>query len=158
MRILYTVCIIVSFFAPSVFLSAQTAEDNHKKEKLHILNLEQQWLAAEMRFDTFFISSILDSGYMGISEYGVFNRQEEIGNIYFAMQERQKNNIQIDTFEIMDEKVNLHADAAVVTFVLQTFRNENGIPIQRRTRYYDVWVKKHGRWLAVSSQGSVSKE
>ncbi len=139
-------------------LPAQTSGQDYTNEKISLLLLEQQWLAAELKMDTVFIASILDSSFMGISEYGIHSRQQEITDIFNTMQQRQKNNISIDTFEIEQGNVNLYTDAAVVTFVLRTYRNENGAPVQRRTRFYDVWIRKENRWMVVSSQGSIVKE
>ena len=119
------------------------------------MSLEHQWLSAELKLDTLLISTLLDSAFIGISEYGVHSRQEELADMFNTMEQRKKNNIYIDTFDIQDGMVNIYQNTAVVTFVLHTFRNENGLPVQRRTRFYDVWIKKEGRWVAVSSQGSI---
>ena len=159
MKTFYTISVISSLLFSQQLLTAQSpGEQQHKNEKHNILSLEHQWLAAEIKLDTLFISNILDSAYMGISEYGIHNRHEEMADMISSMEQRRKNNIYIDTFEIEDEIVNLYSNAAVVTFVLNSYRKENGIPIQRRTRFYDVWIKKEGRWLAVSSQGSIIRE
>ena len=151
--------VAVFFFSYQQISIAQNGEEQqHKNEKHHLLSIEYDWLAAEIRLDTLFIANLLDSSFMGISEYGVHTKEEELADMYNSMQQRKRKNIRIDTFEIYDGMVNIYANTAVVTFIMNTFRNENGIPIQRRTRFYDVWVKKEGRWLAVSSQGSSVKE
>jgi len=35
--------------------------------------------------------------------------------------------------------VNLYKDAAVVSFVVHTYKKDKGKPIEKRTRFYDVW-------------------
>ncbi|MFT3679075.1 MAG: nuclear transport factor 2 family protein [Ferruginibacter sp.] len=171
----FFICLIFFFLLSSSAITAQSQlvaqveqvetapplvseEEHSNKEKNHILSLEQQWLEAEMKSDTMFIGNLLDSAYMGISEYGIYTRQEEIANLLASMEDRKKNNIRIDTFEIQDCIVNLYNNTAVVTFIMLSLRNENGIMVERKSRYYDVWMKKHGKWRAVSSQGSVVKE
>lgn len=158
MKTLYTILLLVAFLVQKTSSPAQGNGEYHSNQKLHLLSLEHQWLAAEIRLDTIFIANILDSNFMGISEYGVHSREEELADMFNTMEQRRQNNIHIDTFEILDGRVNLYSNTAVVTFVLHTFRNENGILTQRKTRFYDVWIKKEEKWLAVSSQGSTIKE
>lgn len=154
MKTIYTVLLLAAFLLQKMALFAQDNIAYHNNQKLHLLSLEEQWLAAELRLDTLFIASILDSDFIGISEYGVHNKEEELIDMYNTIEQRRQNNIHIDTFKIVDGRVNFYPNTAVVTFVLHTFRNENGILTQRKTRFYDVWIKKEEKWLAVSSQGS----
>ncbi len=157
MKTIYTIFLLLPLFF-NFCANAQMNLEIINKEKHQILSLEHDWLSAELRLDTAFIASLLDPGFIGISEYGVHTRQEELEDMYNAMTQRRKNNIRIDTFEMYNGVVNLYANTAVVTFIMITNRNENGVATQRRTRFYDVWVKKDDRWFAVSSQGVTVKE
>lgn len=158
MKTFYKICLLLFCIVSCRISAAQQNTEDSNTAIDHLIFLEHQWLAAELKLDTALIAALLDSSFMGISEFGVHSREEELKDMLNTMQQRRDNNVRIDTFEIKECKVNLYSNTAVVTFVLHTFRNENGIPTQRKTRFYDVWVKKDGRWLAVSSQGSIVQE
>ena len=49
--------------------------------------------------------------------------------------------------------VNLYGNTAIVTFVMHTCRKGNGISVQHRGRFYNVWINRKGKWLTVASQG-----
>src|SRR4051794_21416733 len=116
MKILYI--ILLGFFHfPFIFLfaqnnglvTAQTSDELYRKEKMereleriqrekdHVLSLEGQWLLAELKMDTIFIASLIDSSYMGISESGIYSKQDELASIITTREDRRKNNITIDT-------------------------------------------------------------
>jgi hypothetical protein len=123
-------------------------------EKSELLNLEYEWLEKEFELDTAFISSIMDSTFIGISDNGVKNKQEDLISMYNNIDQRIKNGIVIDSFRLEDEVVNIYSNSAVVTFVVHTYRHNNDTLIDRRTRFYDVWVKRGDKWKAVASQGT----
>jgi hypothetical protein len=128
----------------------QRADD----EKSELLHLEYDWLEKEFELDTAFLSSIIDSTFIGISDSGVKNKQEELTSIYNNIDQRIKKGIVIDSFRLEDEVVNIYSNSAVVTFIVHTYRHNNDTLIERRTRFYDVWVKRRDKWRAVASQGT----
>jgi hypothetical protein len=127
-----------------------TAPDEKKK----LLNLEYEWLRKEFELDTAFLSSIMDSTFIGISDSGVKNKQEDLISMYTNIDQRIKNGIVIDSFRLEDKVVNIYSNSAVVTFIVHTYRHQNDTLIERKTRFYDVWVKRGDKWSAVASQGT----
>jgi hypothetical protein len=121
-------------------------------EKSELLNLEYQWLTKEFALDTAFLSSIMDSTFIGISDNGIKNKHEDLISMYNNIDQRIKNGIVIDSFRLEDEVVNIYSNSAVVTFVVHTFRHNVDTLIERKTRFYDVWVKRRDKWKAVASQ------
>jgi hypothetical protein len=123
-------------------------------EKRELLNLEYEWLDKEFVLDTAFLSSIMDSTFIGISDDGVKNKQEDLISMYNSIDQRIKKGIVIDSFRLEDEVVNIYSNSAVVTFIVHTYRHNNDTLIERKTRFYDVWVKRGDKWRAVASQGT----
>ena len=107
--------------------------------------------------DTAYLSTIIDSTFIGISDNGIKNKQESLLGMYNNIDERVKNGIVVDSFRLEEKVVNLYSNTAVVTFVVHSFRNSDDTLIERRTRFYDVWVKRNDAWKAVSSQGTPIK-
>lgn len=127
-------------------------------EKRELLNLEYEWLNKEFALDTAFLSSIMDSTFIGVSDNGIKNKQEDLISMYNNIDQRIKNGIVIDSFRLEDEVVNIYSNSAVVTFIVHTYRHNNDTLIERKTRFYDVWIKRGDKWRAVSSQGTPIQE
>jgi len=75
--------------------------------------------------------------------------------MYDNIDAMRKDSVFLDSLKLEDTMVNLYKDAAVVSFVVHTYKKDKGKPIEKRTRFYDVWVIRNGEWKAVSSQGTV---
>ncbi|MEO6611444.1 MAG: GNAT family N-acetyltransferase [Chitinophagaceae bacterium] len=123
-------------------------------EKSELLSLEYKWLEAEFSLDTAYLSSIIDSSFIAVSEGKIHNKQEDILDMYTNISQRIKDSIFIDSFKLENTLVNLYGNTAVVTFVVHTNGSNKTMPTERWTRFYDVWVKRDGKWKAVASQGS----
>jgi hypothetical protein len=123
-------------------------------DKQSLLNLEREWLEREFRLDTAFLSGIMDSTFISISDEGVKTKQQDLVSMYNIISERLTKGIVIDSFKLENEVVNLYSNSAVVTFIVHTYRHEQDSVIERRTRFYDVWVKRADQWKAVASQGT----
>ncbi len=137
------------FFVHVFFIAAQ---DKNDKEQL--LALEYKWLKAEFSLDTAYLSTLMDDSFMSISASGISNKHEELLDYYNTISQRLKDSIFIDSFRLENAIVNLYGNTAVVTFVVHTFRKDKGVPVQRKTRFYDVWIKRNGKWKAIASQGT----
>ena len=123
-------------------------------DKSQLLSLEQKWLTAEFALDTTYLSSIIDSSFIDISEDGLHNKSQALLSMYQNITQRIKDSIFIDSFFIEDPVVNVYQTSAVVTFVVHTFRSDKGVKSEHKTRFYDVWTKQNNTWKAVSSQGT----
>lgn len=132
----------------------QLTKEYENSDKKQLLQLEYNWLKAEFSLDTAYLSTIMDDGFISITANGTANKQEELKDMYQSISQRLKDSIFIDSFRLENSIVKLYGTTAVVTFVVHTFRKDKGIPMQRKTRFYDVWVKRNGKWKAVSSQGT----
>jgi len=60
-----------------------------------------------------------------------------------------------DSLELSDLNVRLEGNIAVVTGVNHVRgRDDKGQPLDRRSRFTDVFVKRDGRWQVLATQGT----
>ncbi len=131
--------------------------DKVSSDKEHLLVLETKWLQAEFALDTAYISPLIDESCLGISEEGVHNKREYLSSMFTNISQRIKDSIFVDSFKLENEIVNLYNNTAVITFVVHTYKKIKGVPNEKRTRFYDVWIKDKD-WKIVASQGTPVKE
>jgi hypothetical protein len=142
--------VILIFFSLQALSQRQMLE----KGKAELIKLEYNWLKAEFALDTSYISNLMDELFMGISVDAIHNKQEALVDMYTSIAQRNKDSIFIDSFKLEDIYINIYENTAVVRFVVHTYRKEKGIANERKTMFYDVWIKKNKKWKAVSSQGT----
>lgn len=100
----------------------------------------------------------MDSTFTAISEEGIHNKKQSLQGMYSNSSQRLKDSVFIDSFNLENTVVNIYDNAAVVIFTVHTYKKVKGKPIEKRTRFYDVWINRNGTWQAVSSQGTVIPE
>lgn len=123
-----------------------------------ILRLEKKWLDAEFNLDTASISPLLHPRFISINGNRISGKQEELKGIYENISAMQKDGIVLDSLRFEDAQVRMYDSTGIATFIVHTFKKANGKPVEKRTRFYDVWIKRSGQWKAVSSQGTVLTE
>ena len=117
--------------------------------------LEYDWLSAEFKLDTAAIAAMMDDGFISVNTTGIANKQQELDGIYRHISQRSKDGHVVDSLYLDDIRVQVYDNAAVVTFISVTRGRIKDIPFNnRRTRFYDTWIKRNGQWKAVSSQGT----
>jgi hypothetical protein len=131
-----------------------TDKVSNDQVKDELLSLERKWLEAEFDLDTAYISSLLDSTFIGVSANRVSNKQEELKGMYDNISTMRKDSIFLDSLQLEESVVNVYDNSAVVTFVVHSYKKERGLSTEKRTRFYDVWIKRNGKWKAASSQGT----
>lgn len=120
----------------------------------HLLSLEQKWLEAEFELDTAYISTLIDSTFVGISAIHTTTKREELMGMYNNMSAMRRDSIFLDSLKLEDAMVNFYDNTAVVTFIVHSFKKDKGIPVEKRTRFSDVWIDRNGKWKAVASHGT----
>jgi len=123
-----------------------------------ILRLEKKWLDAEFNLDTASIAPLLHPRFITINGNQISGRQEELKGIYENISAMQKAGIVLDSLRLEDAQVRLYDSTGIATFIVHTFKKDKGKAVEKRTRFYDVWIKRSGQWKAVSSQGTVLPE
>jgi hypothetical protein len=147
---------ILAAVAILVFTSCNNkqSEKHSLPDSSQLLSLEHKWLEAEFSLDTSFLSAIIDSTFISISEEGVKKKNEDLLSMYNNIKQRQLDSIFIDSFKLENAVVKIYETTAVVTFIVHTFGKNKNTPRERLTRFYDVWVKRSDGWKAISSQGT----
>lgn len=108
------------------------------------MTLAHSRLKAEFGPDTAYLSTLIDDSFMNISAGGIATKQEELVDYDKTISQCLRNSIFIDSFRLKNNVINLHGTTAVKTFIVHTFRREKEIAGKRRTRFYDVWIKRNG--------------
>jgi hypothetical protein len=135
-------------------ISCVDSSEKPNDDKKYLLNLEYEFLEKEFSLDTAFLSSVMDSSFIDISDYGIKGKQEDLMSIYHNIAQRIQNGISIDSFRLEDTVVNIYSNTAVVAFVVHSYRHNYDTIIERKTRFYDVWTKRGDKWKLVASQGT----
>ncbi len=155
MKVLLVLLLFALFGCKQVDSSKSTQNDNsNEKIKAELLSLERKWLDAEFALDTAYLSTLLDSTFVGISASRISNKQEDLKGMYDNISAMRQDSIFLDSLKLEDEVVNVYDNSVVVTFIVHTYKKETGRPTEKRTRFYDVWINRNGNWKAVSSQGT----
>ena len=156
MKILFTLFMAVLFSCSESDSekASETAHQSNDKIKVELLLIERKWLEAEFALDTAYLSTLLDSTFIGISASRISGKQEELKAMYDNISAMRQDSIFLDSLKLEDAVVNVYANAAVVTFIVHSYKKERGKPTEKRTRFYDVWINRNGKWKAVSSQGT----
>ncbi|MEO7306272.1 MAG: nuclear transport factor 2 family protein [Ferruginibacter sp.] len=135
-----------------------TSYNNSNSNKEDLLLLERNWLQAEFSLDTSYISPMIHDSCLSISEEGIHYKRQYLSGMYTNISQRIKDSIFVDSFKLENEIVHQYDNTAVVTFIVHTFKKSKGIPNEKRTRFFDVWVKSKESWKLVASQGTPVKE
>jgi hypothetical protein len=152
MKTAYSIAIIL---LSGILLSApaQSQATSSKNDTEKLKKLEYEWLMAEFKLDTATIAAMMDNTFIAIGPAGIGNKQQELTGIYENMSDRLKNNHVVDSLYLDDVRIKIYDNTAIITFVSVTKGRIKEVPFaNRRTRMYDVWIKRNGQWKAVSSQ------
>jgi hypothetical protein len=152
------ISILFILFACSQSNSKKTVDtsdfsnDNVKKE---LLSLERKWLDAEFALDTAYISTLMDSSFIDISPDHTSNKQQALKGMYDNINAMRRDSIFLDSLKFENVNINVYENTAVVALITHSYKKNKGVPVEKRMRFYDVWIKRNGKWKAVSSQGTV---
>jgi hypothetical protein len=117
--------------------------------------LEYDAIAAELKLDTASIATIMDDRFVSINSRDITNKQQELVGMYNNISQRLKEDHFVDSFYLDDFRVDYFDNTAVVTFYIVTKGRIKGVPFEnRRTRFYDVWIKRKGKWKIISMQAT----
>jgi ketosteroid isomerase-like protein len=137
-----TIFLAVAFAAPAA--STQGADAAAK-----ILALENKWNLSYQQRDVAAMSSILADDFIITVEDG--NTYSKSGYIAHAGDTRTK----VEVSELLDMKVRLHGNTAIVTGQYHEVGTEKGKRYEYHDRLTDTWMFLDGRWQVVASHYSV---
>lgn len=115
--------------------------------------LEQDWNEAIWKKDRAWFEKNFASDFSSISGTSgqLMNKAEDIADTTGP-------GVTYDLVETTDVNVRVDGNTAIATGVFRTKgKDARGTAFDQRFRYTDVWIKRDGRWVAWSSQGTPLK-
>ena len=116
-----------------------------------IVDIEHQAKEATLRRDPDFPQRMLSDDYVAISPLGQVTTKKE------AISARRSGQLRYDNIDVSDMVVRLYGDTAVVTARADVKGHQLGEDFSGPYRYTRVWVRRSGRWQAVSYQATVTQ-
>src|SRR6266487_2281487 len=125
---------------------ASPRESNPKAVRAEILAIEDQWATAVERQDAAAFDRLAAEDFRFVDEDGrVLNRAQ-----YIAARSHNPENVES---AVQDEiEVRQYGDAAIATGRSIIHGTRDGVPFVHRFRWIDMYVRRAGRWQAVSGQ------
>jgi ketosteroid isomerase-like protein len=116
-----------------------------------IVDIERQTKEATLRRDADFPLRMLADDYVAISPLGQITTKKE------AISARRSGQLRYDNIDVSDMVVRLYGDTAIVTARADVKGHQLGEDFSGPYRYTRVWVRRTGRWQAVSYQATVTQ-
>ena len=116
-----------------------------------IIDMERQAKEASLRRDAEFPERTLAEDYVAISPLGQITTKKD------ALSFRKSGQLRYDTIDVSDMVVRVYGDTAVVTARADVKGHQLGEDFSGPYRYTRVWVRRTGRWQAVSYQATVTQ-
>ena len=124
------------------------AVDAHADDVEELRRLDKEITVATWTADALWFEQNLVDDYVLIAPNGAIRIKRDI------IRELATPGLKMEAYEPLETQIRVYGDAAVITgrmlqrFVLGRIRYANDL------RYTDVWVKKKGKWLLVTSHTS----
>ena len=135
--------------------TGHVTDQSTDKIKQELISLERKWIDAEFVMDIDYVSTLIDTSFIDISPDHIHNKQQALTVMYNNINAMRQDSIVLDSLKFEDVIVNLYENTAVISLVTHSYKKDNGRVVEKRMRFYDVWINRNGKWKAVSSQGTV---
>lgn len=139
--------------APLILLAAATVVSGQSKSGRNsveqtLIQMEHDWSEADLHKDAAALKRILADDWIGIDFEGtVLNKQQALVGIV-------SDSGSLETTVLRDMKVRVYGNTAVVTGIDTETGDYHGKDSSGRYMWTDVFVRRGGRWQAVSSQST----
>jgi len=122
---------------------------SHKSpSQKQIEGLEKQWQTALIAGDTPTMAALLAESYVAIGPDGTMESKSD------EMQARLGGQQSINQLNVMDRKIRIYGNTAVVTSKVRLHGLYGGKPIQGEFRYTRVWTFARGQWRIVNFEAN----
>lgn len=128
--------------------SFESAEDEIIRE---ILDMERQAREASLHRDADFSQRTLAEDYVAITPLGQVTTKQD------TVSARKSGQLRYDSINVSDMVVRVYGDTAVVTARADVKGHQLGEDFSGPYRYTRVWVRRTGKWQAVSYQATVTQ-
>jgi ketosteroid isomerase-like protein len=116
-----------------------------------IVEMERQAREASMHRDPDFSQRTLAEDYVAITPLGTVTTKQD------TVSARKSGQLRYDSINVSDMVVRLYGDTAVVTARADVKGHQLGEDFSGPYRYTRVWIRRGGRWQAVSYQATVTQ-
>jgi len=116
-----------------------------------IIEMERQAKEASLRRDVDFSQRTLAEDYVAITPLGQVTTKQD------TVSARKSGQLRYDNIDVSDMVVRVFGDMAVVTARADVKGHQLGEDFSGHYRYTRVWVRRTGRWQAVSYQATVTQ-
>jgi len=152
MKRIFAVVVLVTV-ASSIALGRMADKQNKTQNgkagtEQALMQLERDWTAAALNKDAAALDKILADDWVGQNPAGTATKTEALADL------RSGDN-KIESETMGDMKVRVFGDTAVVTGSDDEKSSYKGKDTSGHYTWTDVFVKRHGRWQAAASQGTV---
>jgi ketosteroid isomerase-like protein len=142
-------CFLALFFCVAVMCA--NGQDTEAAVKSKVMALEQLWNQAYKSGDTKALDSILDDQVVLVNDDGSVQSKAE-----FLASVKAPSPGTAQQQQVAPESFNVHVygNVALATGVMRVKGVENGKGFNRRERFIDTWVLKHGSWVCVGTDAT----
>jgi ketosteroid isomerase-like protein len=116
-----------------------------------IVDMERQSREASIHRDAEFSQRTLAEDYVAITPLGQVTTKQD------TVSARKSGQLRYETIDVSDMVVRIYGDTAVVTARADVKGHQLGEDFSGPYRYTRVWVRRTGRWQAVSYQATVTQ-
>ena len=142
--------VVVLVCATAVWLPAQS--DSEASTKSKIVALEKLWNQAYKSGDIKALDSILDDGIVLVNDDGsVQTKAEFLASVKSSAPQASAQQQQVAPEAFV---VRVYGDVAVATGVMRVKGVEGGKAYNRRERFVDTWLYKHGSLVCVGTDAT----
>jgi ketosteroid isomerase-like protein len=110
--------------------------------------IEKDWWDADKAQDEKALGRILADDWVYLGQEGTMTKAQELADV------KKKRDENIASLAVMDMKVRVYGDVAIVTFREHENSTKKNTDSSGDYLYTDVFVKRQGHWQAVNSQGT----
>jgi ketosteroid isomerase-like protein len=140
------------FAAQHVAVRSKSPLDASDQETIRqIIEMERQAKEASLHRDPEFPERTLAEDYVAITPLGQVTTKKD------SVSARKSGQLRYDTIDVTDMVVRLYGDTAIVTARADVKGHQLGEDFSGPYRYTRVWVRRAGRWQAVSYQATVTQ-
>jgi ketosteroid isomerase-like protein len=141
-----------AFSAQHVAVHPRSAFDSAEEATIReIVEMERQAREASIRRDADFSQRTLAEDYVAITPLGQVTTKQD------TVSARKSGQLRYDTINVSDMVVRVYGDTAVVTARADVKGHQLGEDFSGPYRYTRIWVRRTGRWQAVSYQATVTQ-
>jgi ketosteroid isomerase-like protein len=140
------------YAAQHLAVRAKSSMDASDQETIRqIIEMERQAKEASLHRDPEFPERTLAEDYVAITPLGQVTTKKD------SVSARKSGQLRYDTIDVTDMVVRLYGDTAIVTARADVKGHQLGEDFSGPYRYTRVWVRRAGRWQAVSYQATVTQ-